>query len=336
MKKLSALIRRHAAALWYVATVIFPVILRTGKRPVIFSRFAGLGDIICTFPAALELKRRHPGAVFIYNCHRDSAGLPRMGEVTRHITSSPQIGLVGHWYRWLLAGYYNFGSDDDDLSADHSEPFITGYARRNGVKVSGEHPRLQAEPEMFAKMKLLREKCRLADGPLVLIHPGPSYPVKHWPRESWIALVEELKRHGVHSIAQLGARAGSYSNTGTEQFQPVPGVVSLVQQLSLPETVALIAQADLFVGVDSGLLHVAASVRTPSVGLWGPTSHRFLYAESESRHSVTSRVACQGCHHRMPRLHWQTGCPYDARCMQTISVNEVFRACQTALESRRR
>ena len=334
MNKPSALILRHARALWYVLTVILPVILRTGRRPVIFSRFAGLGDIICTFPAALELKKLHPQAMFIYNCDASSACLPEIGGVTKHVTSNRHIGLVGYWYRWLLAGFYNFGSDDDDLSADHSELFIVGYARRNGVKVSGEHPRLQVNQEISAKVKSLREKCGLMDGALVLIHPGPSYPVKHWPRESWNALVEEFHRHGVRSIAQLGARAGSYANT--QQFQPITGVVSLVQQLSLPETVALIAQADLFVGLDSGLLHVAASVRTPAVGLWGPTSHQFLYAESESRHAVTSTVECQGCHHRMPRLHWQTGCPYDAKCMKTIPVGEVFRACQAALGSQRR
>ena len=334
MKNLTDLIRRHAQAIWYVLTVIVPIILRTGKRPVIFSRFAGMGDIICTIPAALELKKRHPRATFIYNCDASSACLPKMGNVTNHITSQPHIGLVGYWYRWMLAGFYNFGSDDDDLSADHAELFIVGYARRNGVKVSGEHPSLQLNQETSSKIKSLREKYGLADGPLILIHPGPSYPVKHWSRESWIALTQELKRHGIRSFAQLGARVGSYANI--QQFQPIPGVVSLVEQLSLPETVALIAQADLFIGVDSGLLHIAASVRTPAVGLWGPTSHRFLYAESESRHAVTSTVECQGCHHRMPRLHWQTGCPYDAKCMKTISVDEVFRACQGALASQQR
>jgi len=330
-----SLLNRHVQALGYVLTVVLPAIIRTGKRPVLFSRFAGIGDIIGTIPAALELKKRHPGAVFIYNCHRDSACLPEMGGVTRHITSFLQVGLVGYWYRWMLAGYYNFGSDDDDLSADHSELFLVGYARRNGVKVNGEHPRLEIAPETAKNVNALRNKWGLTDGPLVLIHPGPSYPVKYWPRDSWIALVQELKLQGVRSIAQLGARAGSYSNTQAEQFQPIPGVVSLVQQLSLPETVALIARADLFVGVDSGLLHIAASVRTPAVGLWGPTSHRFLFAESESHHYVTSGVECQGCHHRMPRLHWYTGCPYEVRCMRAITVDEVLRACRTALESQR-
>ena len=64
-----SLIKRHAEALWLVLTVILPILFRTGHRPVIFSKYSGIGDIICTFPAALELKKRHPKATFIYNCH---------------------------------------------------------------------------------------------------------------------------------------------------------------------------------------------------------------------------------------------------------------------------
>ena len=50
MNKLSTFLRRHAAAFWYVLTEILPVILKTGKRPMIFSRLTDTDDIICTIP----------------------------------------------------------------------------------------------------------------------------------------------------------------------------------------------------------------------------------------------------------------------------------------------
>lgn len=56
-----ALLSRHAAALGYVVRSVAPVILRTGRRPVIFSRGSGMGDIICTISVVRELKKRHPG-----------------------------------------------------------------------------------------------------------------------------------------------------------------------------------------------------------------------------------------------------------------------------------
>ena len=331
LKKISGLLKRHALALWYVLTVILPVILKTGKRPVIFSRFAGMGDILCSLPAALELKKKHPSTTFIYNCDASSACVPAMGGVTDFITSFREIGLISFWYRGLLAGFYGFGSDDDQFTSDHKEHFLQSYARQNGVTVNGEHPRLKIDPALVEKISALQKKWSLEIQPLILIHAGPSYPVKYWPRASWAALVEKIKTATGGTVAQLGARAGSYTNAAADDFQPVAGAICLVNQLTLPETIALIAQADLLVGLDSGLLHIAASVGTPAVGLWGPTSARFLFLESESRFFVTSCVECQGCHHRVPRLHWFTNCPHEIKCMDEISVAEVFQACQRAL-----
>src|SRR5471032_3360794 len=128
-KKLIALAKRHLQAAHYVINVILPVILRTGKRPVIFSKYSGIGDIICTFPAALELKKRHPKATFIYNCHLEYACLPRLGGVTTQVTSTEQIGLVGYWYRFLLSGFYAFASDDDDPRIAPKDVFIKDFGR---------------------------------------------------------------------------------------------------------------------------------------------------------------------------------------------------------------
>jgi ADP-heptose:LPS heptosyltransferase len=256
-----------------------------------------------------------------------------MGGVTDFITSCREIGVVSYWYSGLLGRFYSFGSDDDQFTSDHQEHFLQSYARRNGVTVSGEHPRLNIDPAVMEAVFSLRKRWNLEGHPLILIHPGPSYPVKHWPRESWVALVEKIKTATGGVVAQLGARVGSYANAATDDFQALPGAVCLVNQLSLPETIALIAQADLFVGLDSGLLHIAASTRAPAVGLWGPTSATFLFLASESKFFVTSGVDCQGCHHRVPRLHWFTGCPYDIKCMKDIRPDNVLRVCLEVLAS---
>jgi ADP-heptose:LPS heptosyltransferase len=308
-------------------TVILPVILRTGRRPVIFSRYAGMGDIIGTFPAALELKERYPGATFIYNCAASSACLPSMGGVTEHVTHLRDIGLVGYWYRRLLSGYHSFGSDDDEFVADHSELFLQGYGRRQGVVVAGGHPQLHNRPEVVAAITHLREHLGAKDRPLVLIHPGPAWRVKQWPHESWVALVKALRQHGLKNIIQLGSGVRSYSNIGASDTVDIPGVLSLVDKLSLEESLALISVADLFIGIDSGLLHAAASFRVPSVGIWGATSPKFLFTQSESRDFVVSQVDCQGCHHRVPRLHYMTGCPHGIQCMKEIAPEKVLQAC---------
>jgi hypothetical protein len=51
-----------------------------------------------------------------------------------------------------------------------------------------------------------------------------------------------------------------------------------------------------------------------------------FYPESVRKSLVVSQVECAGCYHRLPRLHWETGCPYDIKCMKTIRVDEVLQA----------
>jgi ADP-heptose:LPS heptosyltransferase len=330
-KNFMSLLKRHVQALWYVLAVVIPILLRTGRRPVIFSKYSGIGDIICTFPAALELKKKHSGAVCIYNCHPDFACLPRLAGVTDRVTSSPAIGLVGYWYRFLLAEFYLFASDDDNPNAIPSAVYIKDFGRSFNLTLTDAHPALHHDPVVIGQVKLLLEKHGLTTSPLILIHIGPSWPVREWPRESWAALVAELKRNGFAAIVQIGSR--NHLAMGTVAGNSIPDVFSLVDQLTLEESAALIAQGGLFIGIDSGLLHVAAATGTPAVGIWGPTSPQFRFSAANRRSFVTSTVECQGCHHRNPRLHWISGCPFDIRCMKAIPVAEVLSACLMRLKS---
>ncbi len=329
LKVRPSFLKRHLQALGYVAAVILPIILRTGTRPVIFSKYSGIGDIICTFPAALELKKRHPKAEFIYNCYLGYACLPRIGGVTSHVTSLESIGLVGFWYRFLLAGYYHFDSDDDHPDRTPSDVYIKDFGRPFGLTLGDAHPRLQNEPAVIEQVKAMLEKKGLRPGPFVVIQTGPTWPVREWPQESWAALVQELAHRGFTQIVQLGTSSHIYLEV--EGFEAIPGVVSLVDQLTLEESAAVIELSDLFVGIDSGLLHVAVAVGTPSVGLWGATSPQFRFSVANRQLFVTSNVECQGCHHRVPRLHWITGCPFDIKCMKQIGVAEVLQKCLTGL-----
>jgi ADP-heptose:LPS heptosyltransferase len=326
--RMTGLFARHWAALVFVFTVIGPLILRTGRRPVLFSRWSGMGDIICTIPAALELKNRHPGATFIYNCHPDFAVVPKLAGVTNRVTSLEPIGLVGHWYQFLLAGFYHFAHGDDISGQTSQEPMVMEFCRQFGLPVTEEHPRLTIDPALLDKARF-RLKGKLDLDSLIVIHPGPSWPVREWPAEKWAGLVDELRQRGFTSIAQLGV--GRYLNFGQVAVEVIPGAVSLVNELSLEEAFAVISLAKLHVGIDSGLLHIAAAVAVPAVGIFGMTSPQFRFSSAYIKSFVVSRVECQGCYHRLPRVDWVTNCPHDIRCMKTIEVDEVLTACLAQL-----
>jgi len=331
--ELRSLLAHHAQALWYVVTIILPVILKTGKRPVIFSRYTGMGDIICTIPAVRELMKRHPGLTFIYNCHADFAEVPRLAGIASRVTSLKSIGLVGYWYFFLLAGFYHFAHGDDTPGQVAREPMVAEFLRQFQLPVADAHPTLTVPSAAKEKVRSLMAQKKLDASGLVLIHPGPSWPVKEWPREHWTKLVAGLRERGHMNIAQLGV--GRYMNFGEMTVTPIAGTVSLIDALSIEDCFAVIQQAKLFIGIDSGLLHIAACTRTPAISLWGPTAPEFFYGKTIQQDFVVSNIACQGCYHRLPRLHWITGCPYDIRCMKELSVDQVLSACLALSEKDR-
>jgi ADP-heptose:LPS heptosyltransferase len=111
----------------------------------------------------------------------------------------------------------------------------------------------------------------------------------------------------------------------------VPGTVSLLDAFTTEECVAAIASAKLFVGIDSGLLHIAAATRTPAIGIFGMTLPQYRFSKKYREIFAVSLVECAGCEHRKPRLHWFTGCPHDIQCMKSITVPEVLEACLARL-----
>jgi ADP-heptose:LPS heptosyltransferase len=335
LEKFTALIRRHAQAFGYVLTEVLPIMLRTGRRPVIFSRFAGMGDIICTLPAALELKQRHVGATFIYNCSAHFADVPRLGGVANRVTSLKHVGTVGHWYAFLLGGFYHFAHGDDTPGKVAQEPMVAEFLRQFSLPVNDAHPALAATPQAVEKVRRLLAEKKLEAGNLVLIHAGPSWTVKEWPPEKWAQLVVGLRQSGCTSIAQVGTGyyQGFLNVAGKTVGASLPGVVSLVDALTVEECVAVIAQARLFIGIDSGLLHIAAAARTAAVGIFGSTSPEYLYSKSIRDDFVVTRVECAGCFHRQPRIHWFDNCPYDIRCMKTVEVDAVLQKCLLKLRA---
>jgi ADP-heptose:LPS heptosyltransferase len=311
------------------------VIIRSRKRPIIFSRWGGIGDILCTLPTVSELIKRHPDCVYIYNCAPYAGCLPRMAGLPVQVTTMPDVGLVHFWYAWLFGGFYEFKYSEEAVHVISHEILHREFARLHGVMVGDEHPKLTSDPVAESKVKALLEKHGFSQDqarqPVIVIHPGPTWAVKEWPVTAWAALVQKLAQNGYGKVFQLGTRTHA-GLPGTIALE-IPGAISLVDKLSLEETIALISLADLFIGVDSGLLHIAASVQTPSVGLWGPTSPLLLFSEKNARFFLAARVECLACHYRQPRLHWITGCPYDIKCMKAISVEDVLANCLNCLSS---
>ena len=118
-----------------------------------------------------------------------------------------------------------------------------------------------------------------ADRPVLALGPSANWAPKTWPAERFAALFQALTS-GPDAIPGLaGAVPAIFAGPGeTERamaaplLAALPGAIDLVGRLALPQVAACMQRAALFVGNDSGLMHLAAASGTPTLGLFGPTS----------------------------------------------------------------
>ena len=114
------------------------------------------------------------------------------------------------------------------------------------------------------------------EGRWIGLGPTANWDRKVWPADRFVALYRALTAPG----APLeGARAAVLGGPGAQEramAAPVlaalgENAVDLIGGLSLPEVAAVLARCALFVGNDSGLMHLSAATGTPTLGLFGPS-----------------------------------------------------------------
>ena len=153
--------------------------------------------------------------------------------------------------------------------------------------------------------------------PLCALAPGtaPKMPTKRWPIARFRTLAELLLREG-YRICVMGGRLEQ--PLASELTAISPGrITDLCGQTSVGEAVDVMAGADVAVCNDSGLLHVAAAVGTPVLGIYGPTSPEKYPPLSGRSMVVWQRTLCSPCYR--PR------CPYgNHACMTAISAEQVM------------
>lgn len=132
-------------------------------------------------------------------------------------------------------------------------------------------PRVWLAPEDRARGKELIP----ADGRVLAVGPTANWGGKQWPIERFVEAVRRLTTPGG---VMAGARVAVFGGPG-EETMAAPliadlaefGVLDLVGKVELPEAAAALTQCDMFIGNDSGLMHLSAAVGLPTLGLFGPS-----------------------------------------------------------------
>jgi heptosyltransferase-3 len=123
-----------------------------------------------------------------------------------------------------------------------------------------------------------RAASLLPGGPWLVLGPTANWEPKVWPAERFVAVARALTGPGGALAGARIAVLGGPGATERAMAEPVlaalPGAVDLVGTLSLPEVAAVLRRAALYLGNDSGLMHLAGAAGAPVVGLFAQSDAR--------------------------------------------------------------
>lgn len=161
--------------------------------------------------------------------------------------------------------------------------------------------------------------------PLVAVHCGGHYFIrKRWPLTYFGDLFRILQEQTEAQIVLVGGREDRdiVAQLGVD----FPRLLNVVGVLKLEETAELLQRSRLFIGNDSGPLHLAAALQVPTIGLFGPTNPRQFYPYNPPRHTfVYQAISCSPCF-KFGGSIWQH-LPRCTRsyCMEALSPGVVAR-----------
>lgn len=160
--------------------------------------------------------------------------------------------------------------------------------------------------------------------PLVAVHSGGHYFIrKRWPLDNFIKLAQYIQAKTKFRVVLIGGRE-DIENSLTIQ-KAVPDVINAVGRFKLAETAILLKKCRLYLGNDSGPLHLAAAVGTPTLGLFGPTAPGQFYPYHPPFHTYIHKMfSCSPCYKFGGSLWQQIPKCSRAYCMEAITPEEVF------------
>jgi len=195
-------------------------------------------------------------------------------------------------------------------------------------------PALRLRPCDLAFAHALLADLGALEEPPVAMAPAASTPLKRWPVERFARAADELLDGGARSIL-LFAAPGDGAAIRVRSAMQRPGGATLVPPLHLLRTAALLRQCRALVCNDTGLMHIAAAVGTPTVGIFGPTAPASYRPVGAHVSAVATTVACP---HRSTRSHDPSRCWGPQRCLldregciEGVSGRDVLRALEPHL-----
>jgi ADP-heptose:LPS heptosyltransferase len=265
--------------------------------------WGGLGDGLLHTPVFKALKETYPTCrVDVYYTHKI------FKEIYKNNPYVDRLIRVKIWHLWfkplfkLYHTYFQFVPPTYLKQRKHAKELI---AEIFGVKLKDKKLQvyLTKQEEQEAKETMSKFK-----NPICIHVTSRNSKYHIWAYENWERLIRMMPEY---TFIQLGQ--------GDEY--PIKGAIDFRGKTTVRGAIGMIKYAKLFAGIEASLAHAANAAGTPGVVIFSDSDVE-TFGHSENT-NIFNKIPCAPCYY----LLWgQDGCPYDSKCIKSITVEQVHEA----------
>jgi heptosyltransferase-2 len=328
------------------------------KRILIFS-FSHIGDAVLSTAVLSPLQKRFPdarisilvgpkvGEVFrgdvrfseliIYDNHGLHAGLGGKLRLIRELNARKfdlSIDLRDSFWSHLTGGvHWGIPLSQRFTSRYRESHAVDRYLcilRARGLESENAAPKIHLSSEKQWADDFLSRNGVTARDMVIGIHPGGGWPYKLWPTKRFAALGDLLsQKYDARVLVFAGPDEASLQDEVVNSMKSSP---ILVKDVGLREMAALIQRCYLYVGNDTGPMHIAAAVGTRVVAIFGPTDASRSGPYGNGHIVIARTVGCNPCHPGSRPGGCKRG---NCLAMEAVSLEQVAEAVERILNDGR-
>lgn len=214
--------------------------------------------------------------------------------------------------------------EDEGFGAKHQAQYWLNVAARVGASHFPRPARVAAQPY---DAEIIRD----SSAPLIALHAGSGgfSTARRWDADKFAAVADAL-------IERRGARIVLVGGTGDDSPAVIAAMrhapLDLTGKTTLPQLADVLRRCDLFIGADSGVMHLAAAAGVPVAAVFGPSNAGAWHPWGTSFRVVRSAPECSPCSYVGHELGLRHGCAART-CMRMVTPETVIAAAESLLKA---
>jgi len=333
--------------------IVRPRLESTDIKNILVIRPGGIGDAVLLIPALKELRRTYPHSEICVLCEKRNFGVfnicPYIDEIIRYDKSpwgilavfSKNFDLVidtEQWHRLsavlafltrapVRVGYSTnnrkslFTNEVEYSHSDYeADSFLRLVSSLTGIeyRFDANLPFLKTDFEI--KEGLVEEIEQYSKGKkaLIGIFQGATIRERKWGVKKFAELSKRISAENI-GVVLLGGESDKKESKEFDILLAGSEYLNLVDKTTLSETIKVISRLDILVSGDTGLMHLAYAVGTPTLSLFGAGIREKWAPKGDNNIVLDKNLHCSPC----TRFGYTPTCPIGVKCLGDISVDEV-------------